>query len=491
MINYFSLAPLFAALPALGFFATSGGAVALGVMFGLTGGGLSGFRVAKRTAGISEFRFIPLKESDKILANESIFDYEQEQEQTETFKPQYQVRTKSSSSNNSNSSSNTKSPPPVPSKPASLSLKSQNANIEDNIKSQQTLQNEQNNDKNNNDFNFKSIGKSFNTFGNKTLTGMRKFGNNIASIGKDNNEEDNEVVKSVKKSEKPPSMTATICATGLLLHSSDQCVTIWKDSFKDVLENDERDIFALMSDPNLFLKAGQDINSWVLDTVVKMAGTKILSVTILGAFMAAVSLPATIFNATGMVVDNAWQGAVDKAKKSGLILSDVINSRIHGKRPLALIGHSLGGLMLVKALLNLPKPDTPIISTLTLIGLPASLSENEWEHLRSFVADEITNAYVPKDIILAMICRLHEVFTIRNPKSSIRVAGLGPVNVEENHLKDESMNNEEISAADQKVQKSGQKGHIRDVDLSDILESHFDIFNSNKMKSVLDRIQIE
>lgn len=49
---------------ALSFLATSGGAVLLGTMFGLTGGGLTAFRAKARMQGIEEFEFVKIEEED-------------------------------------------------------------------------------------------------------------------------------------------------------------------------------------------------------------------------------------------------------------------------------------------------------------------------------------------------------------------------------------------------------------------------------------------
>lgn len=482
-----ALAPLFAALPALGFFATGGGAIAIGVMFGLTGGGLSGYRVAKRTAGISEFKFVPIK-------NEVLFDGGSGEGSLPTskvdpeYKPAYEIRKKSSTASTpSTPGTPTEKPkPPVPPKPPTIKAKSQAEEKE--------TATEQNSDAS---FSFKKVGTSFEQFGSKTWLGMRKFGDTISdgvsNIGiNGKTEEEKEAEKATEDTKVAPAMTATVCTTGLLLRAPEESVNVWREAFGDIAnaEDDQRDVYALTTDPDYFLDAGKQINGWVIDKIISMAGNQILAVTALGAFMAATAVPLALIGATGMVIDNAWQGAVDRAKKAGNILSDVIRDRVHGKRPLALIGHSLGALILVKALLNLPAPDTPIISTLTLIALPASLSEEEWLHVRAFVADEITNAYVPNDIVLAMVCRLHEVFTIRNPKSSVRVAGLGPVNQED--VKAESVANEDGTKAEiEEVAVSGRRSHIRDVDLSGVVEGHFDILEPNKMKKVLEVIDIE
>lgn len=49
---------------ALSFLATSGGAVLLGTMFGLTGGGLTAFRAKRRMEGIEEFEFVKIEDPD-------------------------------------------------------------------------------------------------------------------------------------------------------------------------------------------------------------------------------------------------------------------------------------------------------------------------------------------------------------------------------------------------------------------------------------------
>lgn len=61
------VAPLLATVTggALSFLATSGGAVLLGTMFGVYGGGLTAFRAGRRMQGIEEFEFIKIELEEK------------------------------------------------------------------------------------------------------------------------------------------------------------------------------------------------------------------------------------------------------------------------------------------------------------------------------------------------------------------------------------------------------------------------------------------
>ena len=61
------VAPLLATVTggALSFLATSGGAVLLGTMFGVYGGGLTAFRAGRRMQGIEEFEFVKIEDLEK------------------------------------------------------------------------------------------------------------------------------------------------------------------------------------------------------------------------------------------------------------------------------------------------------------------------------------------------------------------------------------------------------------------------------------------
>lgn len=55
-----AIAPLLVGTTGLSFFATSGGAILVGTLFGLTGGGLASYRTHRRMKGIDEFAFEPV-----------------------------------------------------------------------------------------------------------------------------------------------------------------------------------------------------------------------------------------------------------------------------------------------------------------------------------------------------------------------------------------------------------------------------------------------
>lgn len=126
--------------------------------------------------------------------------------------------------------------------------------------------------------------------------------------------------------------------------------------------------------------------------------------------------------------------AVDKARKAGPILAQVLLSRIQGSRPVVLIGTSLGALTIFHALLELAKSNDKgaadgLIDSAILIGMPSSPSEEQWGKVRGVVGRRVVNGFSRKDFVLASVVRLHEVVggMTEARVDGGRVAGLGPV----------------------------------------------------------------
>jgi len=171
------------------------------------------------------------------------------------------------------------------------------------------------------------------------------------------------------------------------------------------------------------------------------------------------------YGMASMAVDNTWIQALDRAKKAGRILGEVLEKRVQGERQ---IGSSLGAVTIYQALLylsSLPTAQNPIgscVESAFLISLPSAPTSEEWAKCRSVVSRRLVNAFSTVDIVLAGVVRLHEVIgRAATLQSGIQVAGLGRVN---------------------------QPG-IQDVDLSTVLRGHFEL--QAKMGEILKIIDVD
>jgi len=131
---------------------------------------------------------------------------------------------------------------------------------------------------------------------------------------------------------------------------------------------------------------------------------------------------------------------------------------------LILIGSSLGAVALFEALLSLASTLenglTPLVDTAVFISLPQAPTNAQWEAIRNAVGRRVVNAYCKRDMVLAGVGRLHEVFGGANLGA---MAGLEP--------------------------SSKEVPGIENVDLGNIVEGHFDI--APKMKAILEEIGVD
>jgi hypothetical protein len=143
----------------------------------------------------------------------------------------------------------------------------------------------------------------------------------------------------------------------------------------------------------------------------------------------------------------------DKAKKAGVLLAEILEKQVQGKRPAILIGYGPGATIILNCLLTLHAREMgSLVYSATLISLPDSPSAVTWSAARSVVAHELINCYSVHDWVLALNSRL---YTLSN-----RVGGLRAVEVE----------------------------GVRDVDVSDLVKKgHLEL--RGKIEVILKRVK--
>lgn len=80
---------------------------------------------------------------------------------------------------------------------------------------------------------------------------------------------------------------------------------------------------------------------YLLSFAVSYAAQEALKFTILSGIIAAIAWPATLVTVTG-VIDNPWGVCLRRSAEVGKHLADILCTRQQGKRPVTLIGFSLG-----------------------------------------------------------------------------------------------------------------------------------------------------
>ncbi|GAA5915713.1 hypothetical protein JCM6882_004122 [Rhodosporidiobolus microsporus] len=215
-----------------------------------------------------------------------------------------------------------------------------------------------------------------------------------------------------------PSLTATIVASGFLLDLKDSV-----DPWRPIVRTSKVDAFALKADPLSFMEAGKSLDSFVKNKLISMGGVEIIKRTALAAVYAGVALPLTIWNGAATALDSDFTRCRDKAKKAGILLAEILEKEVQGKRPTNLIGYGMGATLLFSCLQELHRRELGhLVYSAVLISLPDSPSPVAWASARSVVAHELVNVYNKDDYVLAIAARLYTLST--------RVAGLGPVRVE-------------------------------------------------------------
>merc|ERR1711971_409214 len=187
---------------------------------------------------------------------------------------------------------------------------------------------------------------------------------------------------------------------------------------------------------------GDITRSEVIDLVVEQS----LKKTVFSGLLAAMTWPSLILKVAD-VIDNPWSVIMARSEKASVILANVIQSRLHGRRPLTLIGYSMGARLIFLALEQLSKQRVPssqtqdtlskensieqvqesknddngIIMNVILLGAPVSTDKKRWSNIRRIVAGRVINCYSSRDWMLN--------FLFRSTQTTLSVAGLKPVDV--------------------------------------------------------------
>uniref|UniRef100_A0A667ZSF3 Transmembrane and coiled-coil domains 4 n=1 Tax=Myripristis murdjan TaxID=586833 RepID=A0A667ZSF3_9TELE len=162
----------------------------------------------------------------------------------------------------------------------------------------------------------------------------------------------------------------------------------------------------------------------LLDGLVSMVAQEALKYTILSGIVTALTWPASLL-AAASVIDNPWCVCLSRSAEVGKHLAQVLRSRQQGKRPVSLIGFSLGARVIYFCLQELAK-DQGVVEDVFLLGAPVDGSEKAWEKMAKVVAGKIVNGYCRGDWLLG--------FLYRSSAAQLSVAGLQPINANDRRI---------------------------------------------------------
>ncbi|XP_067384498.1 transmembrane and coiled-coil domain-containing protein 4 isoform X2 [Channa argus] len=145
------------------------------------------------------------------------------------------------------------------------------------------------------------------------------------------------------------------------------------------------------------------------------------------SILTALTWPASLL-AAASVIDNPWCVCLNRSAEVGKHLAQVLRSRQQGKRPVSLIGFSLGARVIYYCLQELAndKGSEGVVEDVVLLGAPVDGSEKAWARMARVVAGKIVNGYCRGDWLLG--------FLYRSSAAQLSVAGLQPINVQDRHI---------------------------------------------------------
>lgn len=240
---------------------------------------------------------------------------------------------------------------------------------------------------------------------NKRVGEIEEFGFGqlqIQSIGKDN-------IASVTT----PQLDITIALSGWIKDENEEDFTRpWKCLFAS------REQYYLRYESEYLLELGKAIE-YIASIAISMATQEALKYTILSGIVSAIAWPAGLLGFAS-VIDNPWGVCCRRSAQVGKHLADVLINREHGRRPVTLIGYSLGARVIYYCLREMSERENchGLILDAYLIGAPCTGRKKRWDQISKVVAGKIVNAYCKTDWLLRFLYRTLSMHT---------VAGLQPI----------------------------------------------------------------
>lgn len=210
-----------------------------------------------------------------------------------------------------------------------------------------------------------------------------------------------------------------------------------------------REQYCLRYESQYLRELGQAMD-YLLQFALSMAVQETLKYTILAGIISAITWPTSLLTLAS-VIDNPWGVCCRRSAEVGKQLAEVLIQRQHGKRPVTLIGFSLGARVIYYCLQELSrrKGSAGIVQDAILLGAPVPGYCKEWQGFRNIVSGRIINGFCQGDWLLR--------FLYRSSSGSLRIAGLMPIDWEDRRM--------------------------LNFDLSDIVTGHMDY--ANKMDVIL------
>ncbi|TPX30953.1 hypothetical protein SmJEL517_g05629 [Synchytrium microbalum] len=261
----------------------------------------------------------------------------------------------------------------------------------------------------------------------------------------------------------PPQRTMhlCICISGWLITPED-LTEPWKATIPNHFPFSEASSLAF--DTEALLKLGSALQDLLKFSAGYYATLGVLQQTILAGLVSGLIFPVGVMNMSNLV-DNPWSIGLDRARKAGKLLArDVLLKRIHGGRPVTLIGYSLGARVIYYCLRELAHEPhglgLGLVENVYLLGAPVPADVKKWAAAATAVSGRIVNGYSKTDWLLAFLFRAADLTT--------GVAGTRPVEIPD---------------------LGGIKSRVENVELSHIVAGHLNY--KERLPQILEYIGVE
>lgn len=241
-----------------------------------------------------------------------------------------------------------------------------------------------------------------------------------------------------------------VAVSGWLPDDAEDFKTALKNPWKAL--NISQEQYSLTWESRYLAEMGSAMYSFFAANSISFVTQEALKYTVLSGLVTAISWPLLLLQ-LGYAIDNPWHVCSRRAAQVGKHLADVLLSRQQGKRPVTLIGFSLGARVIFFCLEALAeKGGVGIIEDAILLGAPVSADVNRWRCAGQVVAGKLINGYCSKDWFLR--------YVYRTASMQMSVAGLEAVR--------------------------WTNRRMINVDLSEMIDGHLSYSDPNKIEIVLE-----
>jgi hypothetical protein len=207
------------------------------------------------------------------------------------------------------------------------------------------------------------------------------------------------------------------------------------------------ELYTVRFESDILIELGDSVEDLAVDAVSN--GTQmLLKTTVFATLLTAVAIPTALLKVANMI-DGSWTLAIERSDEAGKELARSLLFSQAGRRPVSLVGYSMGARIIYVCLKELARyqekweemreldakkaasgeknksdrsivqdfgvenmrEPASILEDVILMGMPNHLSLKSWYLARQLVAGRLVNCYSRKDLVLALMFRYKRMTT--------------------------------------------------------------------------------